>query len=234
MPACRSHKMMKKLQNLLLLLCVCLLTGCHYNNPDVLSPDDFITETAETISLSNAYYKLSEKYRQLYLKLQFDIYIPTDMKVYDSGDNTGIVILSDSAGKNFITLETRQKSDYEIVYREYLNTVTSGIGDRDNIKTYDDISVTAHQNGNPIALQAKRFDIKVLETLQNHDKKCISYWFIGFDGIEENEKTIIPKTTFVIMTETFIPEGSNDFSNVDIMQNIVTTVDLTAFLGNAS
>jgi len=216
--------------------------GCNQNDPDILQPDDFITETAENITLSDEYYKISEKYRQLYLDLKFDICVPTDMKVYDSGESSGIVILSDSAGKNFITLETKPRSDYEIVYHEYLNTVTSGIGNRDNIQVYDDFTIKVFKDETPLELQAKRFDIKAV-TLEKGDseklwytigKKCISYWFINFDAIEKDNKTLIPKTCFVIMTETFIPEGSSDFSNVDIMQKIVNTIDLGRYLKNVN
>jgi len=240
-----------------------MVTGCHYSNPDVLSQEDFLTETVENVNLYDEYYKLSEKYRQLYLNLEFDISIPTDMKVYDSGEETGIVILSDSAGKNFMTLETKPRSDYQIVYNEYLNTVTSGVVDRDSIKTYDDFTITVYRNQTPtglktkvlqflqqpvssketsMELKAKRFDVKVREVLQKDDdanswytvgKKCISYWFLNFDGVERNHKTLVPKTCFIIMTETFVPEGSTDFSNVDIMQKSVNTINLTRFLGNA-
>lgn len=218
-----------------------MLTGCQRTNPDVLHQEDFITETTETVNLRDEYYRLSDKYRQLYLSLEFDIHIPTDMKVYDSGEESGIVILSDSAGKNFMTLETKQKSDYRIVYDEYLNTVTSGIGDRDSIKTYDDFTMTVYQDETPMELKAKRFDVKVREILQKEDepnswytvgRKCISYWFVNFDAIEKNDRTLIPKTCFMIMTETYIPEGSTDFSNVDIMQKSVNTINLNRFLRN--
>ena len=239
----------KRLIGLLLLLSgmSILASGCHRRDPDILHPEDFITETTETILLRDEYYKMSEKYRQLFLQLKFDVYIPTDMKVYDSGEESGLVILSDSAGKDFLTLETRQRGDFQIIYNEYLNAVTSGIGDRDSIQIYDDFSIpaeqrTTFQNGEPLNLQAKRFDVKTRELSQKKDnpkawdtigRKCISYWFFNVDAIEEAGKTILPRTCITIMTETFIPEGSSDFSNVDIMQKIVNTIDLTRLFRSA-
>ena len=242
------HNLLKKIIALLLVLGMGIsASSCHKKDPDVLSPEDFITETTNTVLLRDEYYKISEKYRQLFLSLKFDIYIPTDMKVYDSGEESGIVILSDSAGKNFLTLETRQRGDFQIIYNEYLNAVTSGIGDRDSIQTYDNFSIsvkqnTSFQNGESLILQAKRFDVKVLETSQKENqqrvwetvgKKCISYWFFNVNAIENEGKTILPKTCIMVTTETFLPKGSSDFSNVDIMQKVVNTIDLTKLFTSA-
>lgn len=228
---------------LLFAFLLCFSAGACTSQSKALHQEDFITTVETDTDLSAEYYLLSKKYYPLYQTLQFDIYIPANMKIYDSGEQSGRVILTDSSAKNFLMMENRQKSDYTVMYREFLNAVTCNIGDRDRIKTYEDFTLTVHHSGMPLELHAKRFDIKVDDTQKDSSsgtvrwytigQKCISYWFIDFDQLRNNADNIIP-STFMIMTESFIPVNSSDYSNTDILQNILTTIDVTNLLDNAA
>ena len=225
---------MKKVFFLLAVSALVLLTGCSSGTNQSAPEEDFISETVSKSQLTDMYCLLSDKFPSLYDTLGFDIKIPVDMHKYDSGKDSGIVILCDSTGKNIITLQTLKYGDYAKLYQEYLNTVSSTVFYYDNVRTYDDTELTVHDGE---IVKAKRFDVKMkVDTFEKDaeerpitETKCLSYWFIN-----KNVKEIKDRTAYIITIESTSPlqeredyeksDAGNAVSNLEIMSRIVTTL----------
>ena len=188
-----------------------LLSGCAKQSYSV-SESDFISATEAPGALRPAYHLLSDRFQELSQNLQFDIAIPAEMLLYDSGASDNVVRLCDPSGKNSIVLESRNKEDYEKLYAEYLHSVSASMTDYHNIHIYDKEILST---GNP----ARHFDIKLTvstgETDENQrditEQKYIRYWFLD----KQNRKSEQERTAYLIIIES-------DQTNVQTMMNIIS------------